>query len=129
MTDEVDDVRERGGRAAFELRNPGRGMLEWEALDEHDREQWRRVAGAVLAATDQDRLLSLAGALIRASWDGGLDSGEVQDLLAEHGVLHEVPATEADCEQAWAREYGVEPGDPIFKPTELGKRALEAAKR
>ena len=34
--------------------------------------------------------------------------------------------TEADCAEEWAQDYGIEPGDPIHKLTELGQRALEA---
>ena len=79
--------------------------------------------------TDTDQLLALAGELIRRSWTVDIDGGELQDMLVKHGILHEVPATEVDCAEDWAQEYGVELGDPIYKVTELGQRALEAAER
>ena len=44
-----------------------------------------------------------------------IDGGNFQDLMVKHGLATEVLATEADCETDWARDYGLELGDPMLK--------------
>ena len=44
-----------------------------------------------------------------------IDGGDLQELLADHGIIIEMAATEADCEEDWAREIDVVVGDPIWK--------------
>ncbi len=44
-----------------------------------------------------------------------IDGGDIQDLAIKHGLANEVAATEADCKDERAQEYGVEPGDPYLR--------------
>ena len=44
-----------------------------------------------------------------------IDGCEFQNLMIEHGLATEVPATEADCETDWGQDYGLELGDPMLK--------------
>lgn len=57
-----------------------------------------------------------------------IDGCGVQDLLADHGLTFECKATEADCEEDWAREWGYEPGDTMFKYGPLMLRLMKQAR-
>ena len=43
-----------------------------------------------------------------------VDGCDLQEMLAKHGIIIKRPATEADCQEEWAQEWGIEVGDPIF---------------
>lgn len=64
---------------------------------------------------DKDAFLA---ELIAGYWEHDcmdIDGGDFQDLLLKHGLAKEAPATEEDCKEEWALEYGYEPGDPMIK--------------
>ena len=44
-----------------------------------------------------------------------IDGGDLQEMLEKHGIIVRQPATETDCEEEWAQEYGIEPGDTILR--------------
>lgn len=75
------------------------------------------------------RLLAFAGAVLdlsqRSNWSD-VDGAALGGLFLEHGLRVQGEATEADCAEEWAQEWGLEPGDPIHKLTDLGRRAREA---
>ena len=56
-----------------------------------------------------------------------IDGGDMQDLLEKHGLIEITPATEEDCKEEWAQEYGIEPGDPVnrFHPDLMTLMALQ----
>jgi hypothetical protein len=85
----------------------------------------RNAALALRDAADQiERLAGLANDLIACN-PSDLD---LQRVLENRGLICEVPATEEDCAEELAQEYGIEPGEMIYKRTEFG-RALLAIKR
>ena len=43
-----------------------------------------------------------------------IDGADFQGMLVKHGLVIERPATQEDCEEEWAQEYGTEIGDPVF---------------
>ena len=64
---------------------------------------------------DKDAFLA---ELIASYWEHDcmdIDGCDFQDLLLKHGFAVEAPATEEDCKEEWALEYGYEPGDPMIK--------------
>jgi hypothetical protein len=69
--------------------------------------------------------MPLAGQLIEIACDCA-DIDQLQNMLVKHGLIERVPATPEDCAQESAQEYGIEPGDTIYKPTAGGKLALDA---
>ena len=54
-----------------------------------------------------------------------IDGGDLQGALIKYGLLVEEAATEADCAEEWAQEYGVEVGDPVSRRTALAKECLK----
>lgn len=57
-----------------------------------------------------------------------MDGGDIQDMLAKHGLIIERPATEEDCASEWGQDYGVELGDTVYvdSPELAAIRASEA---
>lgn len=49
---------------------------------------------------------------------------EVQAMLLKHGMVRAARATAADCDQEWAIEEGIEPGDSFYKFTPLMQELL-----
>ncbi len=44
-----------------------------------------------------------------------IDGAAIQDLLLEHGLMYKCVATEADCDEEWAKDWDYEPGDEMMK--------------
>jgi len=50
--------------------------------------------------------------LVTERADGvGIDGGDLQEQMIEHGLLIERPATEDDCKTDVGLDYGLRPGD------------------
>ena len=43
-----------------------------------------------------------------------IDGADFQTLLIKYGLATEGSATEADCKEDWAKEWDIEPGDPML---------------
>ena len=64
---------------------------------------------------DYNSFIGALLALWRRNYCADIDGCDFQDLLIKHGLASEGTATEADCEEEPAQEFGVEPGDPMLK--------------
>jgi hypothetical protein len=80
---------------------------------------------------DRTQILELAGAVMDSyldSFNGGLDGADLEALLSRYGLIVEAPATAEDAASDWGRDIDIREGDQVFKPTELGRRALQAVR-
>lgn len=57
-----------------------------------------------------------------------IDGCEIQDMLKLHGLTYEHRATQDDCNEEWAREWGYEPGDTMFKYGPFMLRLMKQAR-
>lgn len=76
-----------------------------------------------------NQLLQLAGAFLDAYLDSfrlGLDMSDLEELLSRHGLIEEVRASAEDAASDWGADIDIEEGDQVFKPTALGRQALQA---
>ena len=62
---------------------------------------------------DKDGFVVALVKLVRDHPGMDIDGATIQELFVIYGLASEGPATEADCEEDWAKEWDIEPGDPI----------------
>ena len=49
--------------------------------------------------------------IMRGVWHDGWDESDIRDCMRTHNLMHDAEADEAVCQEGWAQDFGMSPGD------------------
>lgn len=60
----------------------------------------------------EQRMALALGEIMRGVWHHGWDESDIRDCMRTHNLIHDATADEAVCQEGWAQDFGMTPGDP-----------------